>query len=225
MDNATIGFCYADVMQLMILLELKWTWVDRSASESAHRITFSGPTETRGAYTRIKRSDHDCWLEDLWVDNPPWLLIVLWSIDRRWKHRPASVALGSERTELLPLNSRRLTAAMVRRLASALDIPTTGTAEDVRQLLDAKLTERGHEPMKVQVVVCTGADGVTLCLEDVEGTFLEVRPEKRGSLFSQSRPLSLSQYAPTCQALTQMLGLVFLQSQPCPSPGKVRPLL
>ena len=35
--------------------------------------------------------------------------------------------------------------------------------------------------MKVQVVVCTGADSVTLCLEDVEGTFLEVQPEKRGS--------------------------------------------
>ena len=60
-------------------------------------------------------------------------------------------------------------------------IPTTGSAEDVRQLLDAKLTECGHKPMKVQVVVCTGADGVTLCLEDVEGTFLEVRPEKRDS--------------------------------------------
>ena len=89
-----------------------------------------------------------------------------------------SVALGGERTELLPLNSRRLTAAMVRRLALALDIPTTGSAEDMRQLLDAK---RGHKPMKVQVVVCTGADGVTLCLEDVEGTFFEVRPEKRGS--------------------------------------------
>ena len=63
-----------------------------------------------------------------------------------------------------------------------VDIPTTGSAADVRQLLDAKLTERGHEPMKVQVIVCTGADGVTLCLEDVEGTFLEVRTEKRGSL-------------------------------------------
>ena len=51
--------------------------------------------------------------------------------------------------ELLLLNSRRLTAARVRRLTLALKIPTVGIAVDVRQLLDVKLMERGHEPMKV----------------------------------------------------------------------------
>ena len=47
---------------------------------------------------------------------------------------------GSKREELLPLNSRRLTAVFVRQQALALQVPTTGTAEDVRQLLDAKLS-------------------------------------------------------------------------------------
>ena len=51
--------------------------------------------------------------------------------------------------ELLLLNSWRLTAARVRSLTLALKIPTVGIAVDVRQLLDAKLMERGHEPMKM----------------------------------------------------------------------------
>ena len=92
-----------------------------------------------------------------------------------------SEAQGSERMELLPLNFQRITAVMVRRLACALEIPTSGTTEDVRQLLDAKLAERGYKPMKVQVKVSTGLDGVTLYLEDAEGTFLEVRPEGKES--------------------------------------------
>ena len=74
--------------------------------------------------------------------------------------------------------SASLTAATVRRLASAMDIPMTGS-EDVQQVLDAKLSERSHEPMKAQVVVCMGADSVTLCLEDAEGTFLEIQPENK----------------------------------------------
>ena len=62
-------------------------------------------------------------------------------------------------------------------LASALQIPTTGTVKDVRQLLDTKLMECGHEPMKVQVKVHTTDEETLLFLEDVNAIFLEVRPE------------------------------------------------
>lgn len=58
-----------------------------------------------------------------------------------------------------------------------LQIPTSGTAEDIRQLFDVKLLELDHELMMVQVRIAIDSNGVMLNLEDVEGTFLQVTPE------------------------------------------------
>lgn len=66
---------------------------------------------------------------------------------------------------------------MVRRLASALQIPTFGIAKDICQLLDAKLLEFGYESMKVQVRIAINSDGVMLSLEYAKGTFLLVTLE------------------------------------------------
>ena len=67
----------------------------------------------------------------------------------------------------------------------ALKIPTVGIAVDVRQLLDAKLMECSHEPMKVQVVV-------------------SVRCWQSSLRFSQPMPLPLYQCLTLCQALTDV---------------------
>ena len=84
----------------------------------------------------------------------------------------------AEPVEFILLNLRRLTGRLVRQLAAALQIPTSGSTEDVRQLVDAKITESGHEPMKVQVRVHKTDKGATLILEDADGTFLRAEPQE-----------------------------------------------
>ena len=73
-------------------------------------------------------------------------------------------------SQTLPLNSRRLTAARLRQLARGMDLPTTATIEDLRQIIDGKVTEMGHEPRNVQVQLHPDR----LELLDLEGPFLNV---------------------------------------------------
>ena len=78
---------------------------------------------------------------------------------------------------LIPLNSKRLTAAHLKRLATALDIPTTAAGDEVRQMVEGKLGEQGREPRNVQVVL--GAmPRDSFSLRDAEGTFLTVDAEE-----------------------------------------------
>ena len=76
----------------------------------------------------------------------------------------------------LPLNSKRLLAAHVRQLARTLELPTTVSANEIRQMIDGKLTEMGREPPNVQVVVQREL-GETLrawlYLQDKGGVFME----------------------------------------------------
>ena len=78
---------------------------------------------------------------------------------------------SGSRSRVLPLNSRRLTAALLRKIAHAMTLPTAVPAEQLRQLIDGKLIAMGKEPMNVQVVV-TGAAG-TPALQDEGGVFVE----------------------------------------------------
>ena len=73
-------------------------------------------------------------------------------------------------SQTLPLNSRRLTAARLRQLARGMDLPTTATIEDLRQIIDGKVAEMGHEPRNVQVQLHPDR----LELLDLEGSFLNV---------------------------------------------------
>ena len=50
------------------------------------------------------------------------------------------------------LNSRRLVGAVINRVARALGLPTAAGLEDLRQMVDGKLSEIGKDPMDVQVV-------------------------------------------------------------------------
>ena len=75
-----------------------------------------------------------------------------------------------------PLNSRRLTASMIGRIASELGVPMGGSLEDTRQMLEGKLVEAGREPRNVQVVFTEADEGATVRLEDENGFFMEVLP-------------------------------------------------
>ena len=59
---------------------------------------------------------------------------------------------GFPRGKLLPLNSRRLTTVQLKKIAEGLGLPTTGSADEIRQLIEGKL-EEGHDVHNVQVVM------------------------------------------------------------------------
>ena len=44
------------------------------------------------------------------------------------------------RTYVLPLNSKRLTATNLKHIAQALELPTTLSSDEIRTLVDGKLT-------------------------------------------------------------------------------------
>ena len=77
----------------------------------------------------------------------------------------------------VPLNSKRLTAGQLRRLAVALEVPSSGTSADIRLIIEGRLTKLGQEPHNVQVVIDEGTPMAALDLQDELGTFLTVLAE------------------------------------------------
>lgn len=75
-----------------------------------------------------------------------------------------------------PLNSTRLTASVVSRIAAALRLPKASLA-DSRQMIDGSLAEE-REPQNVQVELVAGEGGSTIRLRDAGGVFLEVPPTR-----------------------------------------------
>ena len=78
-----------------------------------------------------------------------------------------------------PLNSRRLTAEILSRIARALDLPTTASVEETRQLIERKLGEE-HEPRNVQVELeqlASGGGGIRL--RGPDGVILDIPLEGR----------------------------------------------
>ena len=63
------------------------------------------------------------------------------------------------RGKLLPLISRRLTTVKFKKIAEGLGLPTTGSADEIRQLIEGKL-EEGHNVHNVQVVM---NEATTVC--------------------------------------------------------------
>ena len=86
----------------------------------------------------------------------------------------------SERQRLrlpIPLNSKRLMAAHLRRLATAVGVPTTAAGDEVRTMVEGKMAELGREPKNVQVVLgATPLDAFSLL--DADGPFLTVEAEE-----------------------------------------------
>ena len=80
----------------------------------------------------------------------------------------------------LPLNSKKLTATLLRQLARGLEVPATGSSDEIRQLIEGKLGGMGHEPRNVQVLVQDSRHGTRIGLQDVEGIFLDLVPGEPG---------------------------------------------
>ena len=80
------------------------------------------------------------------------------------------------RGRLLPLNSRRLTSAHLKQIAESLGLPTTGSSDEIRQLIEGKLQE-SRDVRNIQVVVDeTPTISLKLSLMDEDGVFLESTP-------------------------------------------------
>ena len=58
----------------------------------------------------------------------------------------------------VPLNSWKLTIAIVKAIAQALNLPDTGTKEETLLMIEGKLTEDGHEAQNVQVSIVSNED-------------------------------------------------------------------
>ena len=90
---------------------------------------------------------------------------------------------GAPFEQVFPLNSRRLTAVLLRRIAKKLQLPTTAALEELRQMVEGKLADEGEDPMDIQVVV-----------KDTEtGTMIELRND-RGYLRRWTRRVLFSEY-------------------------------
>ena len=105
----------------------------------------------------------------------------------------AGTASGTKRAgRVTTLNSRRLTGAVIKRVARALELPTAAALEDIRQMIDGKLSEQGRDPRDVQVIqteVEAEADtdtdavgGVAIELRDSTGPFLTIDPDAETEL-------------------------------------------
>ena len=81
------------------------------------------------------------------------------------------------RGKLLPLNSRRLTTVQLKKIAEGLRLPTAGSTDEIRQLIEGKLEEEHNVQAAVDEATTVN---VTLSLVDDEGVFLEVEPFQRG---------------------------------------------
>ena len=80
------------------------------------------------------------------------------------------------RDTLLPINFKRLTKTYVFRIAEKVELPSTASAEETRQLIEGKLLEMGKELLNVQVELEQREQGEFILLRDVDGVFLEVEP-------------------------------------------------
>ena len=63
----------------------------------------------------------------------------------------------------LPLNSKRLKVLHVKQIAAAMTLPTSGSADEVRQMIERRLADMGKDPRHVQELV-PGAEGAHLLL-------------------------------------------------------------
>ena len=75
-----------------------------------------------------------------------------------------------------PLNSKRLTAHSIARIAEALGLPTTASPAELRQLIEGKLIECDREQLNVEVVVATTERGAGIVLQDGEGVIVDIPP-------------------------------------------------
>ena len=74
----------------------------------------------------------------------------------------------------LPLNSKRLTVCHLQRLASVVGVPTSASADEFRQMINGKLTEKGKDTSNVQAVFPSVDPNSEFFLEDEGGKFRNI---------------------------------------------------
>ena len=82
------------------------------------------------------------------------------------------------RGKVAPLNSRRFMSSHMKQVAEALELSVTGSADQLRQVIEGKLESDRHvEVANVQVVVQEAQNvEVKLSLVDETCVFLEIQP-------------------------------------------------
>ena len=68
------------------------------------------------------------------------------------RERSAGEEKGLEWSKVLPLNSRRLSTAVLRKIAHPMGLPVSVTGNELRQLIEGKLISTRREPKSVQVM-------------------------------------------------------------------------
>ena len=66
-------------------------------------------------------------------------------------------------TKPLPLNSKRLKVLHLRQMAASMTLPTTGSANELRQMIEGRLADMGTDPRHVQVLVPEAALTAARC--------------------------------------------------------------
>ena len=94
----------------------------------------------------------------------------------------------------IPLNSKRLAAIHLKRLAKALSLAMSAATEEVRQMVEGKLAEQGREPLNVQVVLKTTPRDA-FSFQDAERTFLTVEAEEDNMVVDDPQSLHRSDAA------------------------------
>ena len=91
-----------------------------------------------------------------------------------------------------PLNSRRMKAVYLGRVAGKLGLPSNATANDLRQIVEGKLREMGHEPGNFQVAVEESPTMETLQLLNAYSPIITVQYDKDLEEEIHHRPQSCS---------------------------------
>ena len=77
-----------------------------------------------------------------------------------------------------PLNSRRLTGPYLVRIAKAMGLPEKGTTDQLRVMIEGKLSELGREAQNIQVSIEQDQQGgETVMLRDASGVFVTVKAD------------------------------------------------
>ena len=74
----------------------------------------------------------------------------------------------------LPLNSSCITAGQLRRLSTALGLTSSDSIDDLRLVIESKITELGREPCNVQVLFEEHTSDAAFTLVEDSGEFLTV---------------------------------------------------
>ena len=80
-------------------------------------------------------------------------------------------------TRPVPLNSRKLTAPLVKAIATALGLPDSGFEEETLQMIEGKLGDEGFDfPNVIVSIVVSGEDQSVLSMQLIaaQGVFLQV---------------------------------------------------